>query len=174
MRSLCLSHVVIWKMIDTCQPIRIEYSLWPRYKSRLFCSLWNNLAFFFSEALHCLCIESLLMACNIFSNLNDSGMVREGISVEVTVFSQPYRQPHWDLSPDFSHITLRNRFVFRSSNSTLFDINTTDIAYKLIWQYLIKIDYVIPWSVLLLQTNLQWKPAVMVTAKSRSFLMRGI
>lgn len=31
-------------------------------------------------------------------------------------------------------------FVFRSSNSTLYNINTADMAYRLIWPYLIKMD----------------------------------
>lgn len=75
---------------------------------------------------------------------NDNGMFGGRISAEVSPCYWQYSASHSGSHTEASLLTsdtLRfNCLVFRSSNSTLYNINTVDVAYKLIWPYLIKMD----------------------------------
>lgn len=92
------------------------------------------------------CVLNLYWWFYMFSqfvqNLKDNGMVGDRISAEVPPCYWRYSASRTDHHTEtflLTSDTLRfNCFVFQSSNSTLFNINT--VAYKLIWPYLIKID----------------------------------
>lgn len=100
----------------------------------------------FSEALHCMWIHPLLMISffffsEIFQNLNDNGLVGDSIAAEMPPCYWQYPASstinHSEVTSDMLHFRC---FVFQSSNSTLYNINTVDMAYKLIWPYLIKME----------------------------------
>lgn len=98
-----------------------------------------------SEALHfCGLNQMISILSQILQNLNDSGVVGDRLSTEVPQCCWQYpvsctgshTEAHL-LTSDTLHF---NCFVFPSSDSTLYNINTADMACKLVWPYLFKVD----------------------------------
>lgn len=133
------------KITVTLQPS--DYSLWPQYETRLFSSTCSKdlSIVLLSEALHfCGLNQMISILSQILQKLEWQWAGRRqtlnwSALMLLTVSSQLYRQPHEAslLTSDMLHF---NCFVFPSSSSTLYNINTADMACKLLWPYLFKVD----------------------------------
>lgn len=127
--------------MGTLRPIRTDCSLWPKTPDYFAAPAAKIHSL---SQRHCTA-SGLNLMISIFSqilqNLNDNGVVGDRISAEVPPYYWQYpasctgSHTEATLTSDMIHFDC---FVFQSSNSTLHNINTADMAYKLIWPYLIK------------------------------------
>lgn len=159
-------------------------TFWPQSESQVFFVVmlqskiilqrsWNS-SFSFLEALHtALLVDwTLISGFQNISNLAKLESPWDSWGQNLSWIPSCYWQcsasrtgSHTEASLLTSDTLRFNCFVFQFSNSTLYNINTADMVYKLISPYLTqRIHSFNSCTVRPFKTNLQWTAAAMVTA----------